>query len=115
MKLRQIILNILSNAVKFTPKEGHIDFTVERVASFDNKSTMQFVIKDTGIGMSKEFLPKLFDAFSQEDSSTTSKYGSSGLGMAITKNMVDVMNGKLEVESEKGAGTTFTVTVTLAK
>ena len=113
MKLRQIILNILSNAVKFTPKEGHIDFTVERVASFDNKSTMQFVIKDTGIGMSKEFLPKLFDAFSQEDSSTTSKYGSSGLGMAITKNMVDVMNGKLEVESEKGAGTTFTVTVTL--
>ena len=55
MKLRQIILNILSNAVKFTPKEGHIDFTVERVASFDNKSTMQFVIKDTGIGMSKEF------------------------------------------------------------
>ena len=113
MKLRQIILNILSNAVKFTPKEGHIDFTVERVASFDNKSTMQFVIKDTGIGMSKEFLPKLFDAFSQEDSSTTNKYGSSGLGMAITKNMVDVMNGKLEVESEKGVGTKFTVTVTL--
>ena len=113
MKLRQIILNILSNAVKFTPQGGNVDFTVERIASFENKSTLRLTVKDTGIGMSKEFLPKIFEAFSQEDSSSTNKYGSSGLGMAITKNMVDMMNGKLEVESEKGAGATFTVTVTL--
>ena len=113
MKLRQIILNLLSNAVKFTPEGGAVKFTVERAANFDNKSTLRFTVKDTGIGMNKEFLPKLFEAFSQEDSSSTNKYGSSGLGMAITKNMVDMMNGKIEVDSEKGKGTTFTVTVTL--
>ena len=113
MKLRQILLNILSNAVKFTPEGGNIDFTVERVANYDNKSTLRLTVKDTGIGMSKEFLPRIFEAFSQEDSSATNKYGSSGLGMAITKNMVDMMNGKIEVDSEKGKGTTFTVTVTL--
>lgn len=113
MKLRQILLNILSNAVKFTPEGGNIDFTVERVANYDNKSTLRLTVKDSGIGMSKEFLPRIFEAFSQEDSSATNKYGSSGLGMAITKNMVDMMNGKIEVDSEKGKGTTFTVTVTL--
>ncbi|MBQ1400814.1 MAG: response regulator, partial [Firmicutes bacterium] len=70
---------------------------------------------DTGIGMSKEFLPHLFDAFSQEDSSSTSRYGSTGLGMPITKSIVELMNGHIEVESEKGKGSTFTVTVTLGE
>ena len=113
MKLRQIITNILSNAVKFTPEGGRIDFTITRISHFDNKSTFRMVVQDTGIGMDKDFLPRVFDAFSQEDSSTTNKYGSSGLGLAITKSMVDLMNGAIEVESEKGAGTKFTVTVTL--
>ena len=112
-KLRQIILNILSNAVKFTPKGGNVDFTVEQTAHFANKSTLRFAIKDTGIGIDKEFLPKIFDAFSQEDASTTNKYGSSGLGMAITKSLVEMMNGKIDVASEKGVGSTFTVSVTL--
>ena len=70
-------------------------------------------MSDTGIGMSQDFLPKLFDAFSQEDSSSTSRYGSTGLGMAITKNHIELMNGTIEVESEKDKGSTFTVTVTL--
>ena len=113
MKLRQVIINILGNAVKFTPEGGSVEFTVERVARFDDKSTLKFVMKDTGIGISSEYLPHIFDAFSQEDATTTSKYGSSGLGMAITKILVDMMNGKIEVESQKGVGTTFTVTVTL--
>ena len=113
MKLRQVIINILGNAVKFTPEGGNIDFIVERIAQFDKKSTLKFIMKDTGIGMSKEFLPRIFDTFAQEDSSTTSKYGSSGLGLAITKNIVEMMNGTIEVESEKGEGSTFTVTVTL--
>ena len=113
MKLRQIMINILSNAVKFTPEGGAVEFTVERTAGFDNKSTLRFRIRDTGIGMEQDFLPKIFNAFSQEDSSATNRYGSTGLGMAITKNIVDLMNGKIEVESEKGVGTTFTVTVTL--
>ena len=113
MKLRQVLINILGNAVKFTPEGGKVDLTVERTAKYENQSTLRFTIADTGIGMSKEYLPKLFDTFTQEDSSMTNKYGSSGLGMAITKSIVEMMNGSIEVESEKGAGSTFYVTVTL--
>ena len=114
MKLRQVLINILGNAVKFTPAGGKVELQVERTARFDGKSSLRFTISDTGIGMSKEYLPRLFDTFSQEDSSTTTKYGSTGLGMAITKSIVELMNGHIEVESEKGVGTTFVVTVTLS-
>ncbi|MBR1741047.1 MAG: response regulator, partial [Lachnospiraceae bacterium] len=113
MKLRQIMINILGNAVKFTPKGGKVEFIVTKTAGYDRKSTLRFEMKDTGIGMSKDYLPKIFETFSQEDALAANKYGSSGLGMAITKNIVEMMNGKIEVESEKGKGTTFTVTVTL--
>ncbi|MBQ7371230.1 MAG: response regulator, partial [Blautia sp.] len=113
MKLRQVLINILGNAVKFTPEGGTVSFNVEETARYDGKSTLRFTMKDTGIGMSKEYLPKLFNAFTQEDSSTTNKYGSTGLGMPITKSIVELMNGRIDVESEKGVGTTFTVTVTL--
>ena len=113
MKLKQILINILSNAIKFTDAPGSIKLTVERTAVFGDHSTVKFIIKDTGIGMDKAYLPKLFDAFSQEDSSSNNKYGSTGLGMAITKNLVELMNGTISVESEKGAGTEFTVVVTL--
>ena len=113
VKLRQVLINILGNAVKFTPEGGKVDLIVEKTASFDKKSAIRFTIKDTGIGMSKDYLPKIFEAFSQEDSTATNKYGSSGLGMAITKSIVEMMNGKIEVDSQKGVGTTFTVTVTL--
>ena len=113
MKLRQVMINILGNAVKFTPPGGSVTFVVEAAARFNGKSTLRFIISDTGIGMSQDFLPKLFDAFSQEDSSSTSRYGSTGLGMAITRNLIELMNGTISVESEKQKGTTFTVTVTL--
>ena len=113
MKLRQVLINILGNAVKFTPEGGNIELSVERTAKFGGRSTLRFIISDTGIGMSKEYIPHIFDTFSQEDSTATNKYGSSGLGMAITKNIVEMMNGNIEVESEKGKGTTFIVTVTL--
>jgi len=113
MKLRQVMINILGNAVKFTPEGGTVSFIIETIARFDGKSTLRFTISDTGIGMSKDYLPKLFDTFSQEDSSSTNKYGSTGLGMPITKNIIELMNGDIEVESEKGKGTTFTVTLTL--
>ena len=113
MKLRQIMINILGNAVKFTPSGGSVTFVVEEVARFNGKSTLRFIISDTGIGMSQDYLPKLFDTFSQEDSSSTSQYGSTGLGMAITKNLVELMNGTISVESEQQKGSTFTVTVTL--
>ena len=113
MKLRQVLINILGNAVKFTPSGGTIRFVVEATARFNGKTTLCFIISDTGIGMSKEYLPKLFDAFSQEDSSNTNRYGSTGLGMALTKSFVELMNGTISVDSEKNKGTTFTVTVTL--
>ena len=113
MKLRQVLINILGNAVKFTPEGGKVELAVRRTAQLNGLTTLCFRISDTGIGMSKEYLPHIFDTFSQEDSSTTSKYGSSGLGMAITKNIVEMMNGRIEVESEKGKGSVFTVTVTL--
>ena len=112
-KLKQVLINILGNAVKFTPEGGSVEFGVEKMGGFDNKSTLKFTMADTGIGMSKEYIPKIFETFSQEDELAANKYGSSGLGMAITKSIVEMMNGNIEVESEKGVGTTFTVTVTL--
>ena len=113
MKLKQVIINILGNAVKFTPAPGTVSFTVEPVSRFEDKATMRFIMKDTGVGMDPAFLPKIFDAFSQEDEGKANKYGSTGLGMAITKSIVEMMNGKISVDSEKGVGSTFTVTVTL--
>ena len=114
-KIRQVIINILGNAVKFTPEGGKVTFNVERTATLSGYQTLQFKIKDTGIGMSEEYLPKLFDTFSQEDSSATNRYGSTGLGMAITKNLVELMNGTIGVESEKGKGTEFTVSIPLGE
>ena len=87
--------------------------TVEQTAVFEDKSTFRFVIEDTGIGMDESFIPKVFDTFAQENSGRTNKYGSTGLGMAIAKNIIELMNGTISVESEKGAGTKFTVVVTL--
>lgn len=113
LKLKQVLINILSNAIKFTEAPGKVTFTVERTATFEDKSTLKFVIKDTGIGISEEFIPKLFDPFTQENSEKKNKYGSTGLGMAITKNIVELMNGTITVESEKGFGSEFTVIVTL--
>ena len=113
MKLKQVIINILGNSVKFTPAPGTVSFIVEPVSQFQDQATMRFIMKDTGIGMDKAYLPKIFDAFSQEDADKANKYGSTGLGMAITKNIVEMMNGQIAVESEKGVGSTFTVTVTL--
>ena len=115
MKLKQVIINILGNAVKFTPEGGTVTFLVEPVSQFEDKATMRFVMRDTGIGMDKAYLPKIFEAFSQEDSGGANKYGSTGLGMAITKNIVEMMNGVIAVESEKGVGSVFTVTVTLKR
>ena len=113
MKLKQVLINILSNAIKFTDAPGSVTLSVERTAVFEDQSTIKFVIKDTGIGMDKSFLPKVFDTFTQEDSSRNNKYGSTGLGLAISKNIIDLMNGSVSVESQKGKGTEFSVVVTL--
>ena len=113
MKLKQILINILSNAIKFTEAPGSILFAVERTAVYGDHSTIKLSVKDTGIGIDEEYMPRLFDPFTQEDSSRSNKYGSTGLGLAITKNLVELMNGTISVESKKGEGTEFTVVVTL--
>ena len=115
MKLKQVLINILGNAVKFTPEGGTVSLVIEEKAQFNNKAVVEFVISDTGIGMSEEFLPHIFEPFSQEESSPTGKYGSTGLGMSITKSIVELMNGTITVDSEKGKGTTFSVTITFGE
>ncbi|MBQ9359807.1 MAG: response regulator [Lachnospiraceae bacterium] len=113
MKLKQVIINILGNAVKFTPAPGSVTFTVEELERNKDKAVLRFSMKDTGVGMDKEYIPKIFEAFSQENEGKANKYGSTGLGMAITKNIVDMMDGTIVVESEKNVGSEFIVTVSL--
>ena len=115
VKLRQVFINVLGNAVKFTPEGGTVSFYIEDIKRYEGNDTIRFTIKDTGIGMSEEYLPHLFDTFSQEDSSNKNIYGSTGLGMPITKNIVELMNGTIDVESKKGVGTTFVITITLTE
>ena len=115
MKLKQVLINILGNAVKFTPEGGTVSFVIEEGPRYDGKAVVKFVISDTGIGVSKEFISLIFEAFSQEDSSSTTRYGSTGLGMPITKSIVELMNGSITVDSEKDKGSTFTVTVTFGE
>lgn len=112
-KLRQILINILSNAVKYTERGGKIILSVGKINVFGDQTTLEFSVKDTGMGMDADYLPKIFDAFSQENAGSGNKYGSTGLGMAITKNLVNMMEGTISVESEKGRGSIFTVVLTL--
>ena len=112
-KLKQVLINILGNAVKFTHAPGKINFTVEQVANFENKSTLKFVVSDTGVGISEDYLPHIFEVFTQEDATTSNAYGGTGLGMPITKNIVEMMNGKISVKSKKNVGSEFTFNVTL--
>lgn len=114
-KLKQVLINILGNAVKFTPSPGKITFTIENTAHYENKTTLRFTVKDTGIGMDEDYIPKIFDVFSQEDSTSNNAYGGTGLGMPITKNIVEMMNGNISVKSKKGVGSEFTVNITLRR
>lgn len=113
MKLQQVLINILSNAVKFTPEHGKVSLSVRQMRKEKNDAILRFVINDTGCGISEEFIPEIFDAFSQEQTGTTSMYGGTGLGLAICKNLVAMMDGHIEVRSIVGVGSEFTVEVKL--
>ena len=113
LKLKQVLINILGNSVKFTEAPGSVTLTVEETERSREACMMRFSMQDTGIGMDEAYIPKIFDAFSQEDATTTNRYGGSGLGMSITRNFVEMMNGEIEVKSKKGEGSTFIVTVAL--
>lgn len=111
-KLREIFLNIVSNAYKYTPEGGRIDMnTVEIPSDREGYAMFRTVITDNGIGMSKEYLPHLFEEFSREHNTTQGKVEGTGLGMPIVKRLVEIMDGTIEVESELGVGTKVTVTI----
>lgn len=112
LRMNQVFLNILSNAIKFTPNGGTITFSVEEKNSpIPEHAVFEFRIKDTGIGMSREFQKTIFEAFTREKTSTVSGIQGTGLGMAITKSIVDMMGGTISVNSEEGQGTEFIVTI----
>ena len=116
VKVQKILLNILSNAVKYTPKGGKISLSVqEKIREDEGLSDFTFVVKDNGIGISKEFLPYIFNSFSRERNATISGVSGTGLGMTITKRLVDAMGGKIEVESQQNMGTTVTVSITFSR
>ena len=114
LRIREVLLNIISNAVKFTKDGGTISFAAENAPGNDeNHIIVRYRISDTGIGMSEEFQTRIFDEFSQENGGARTSYKGAGLGMAIAKQYVDLMGGKIEVSSRKGIGSTFTVEIPL--
>ncbi len=113
LRLNQILLNLLSNSIKFTNPSGTISLKVtQRPAKDEKHRNYEFVVKDTGIGMSPDFIQTIFEPFTRERTSTVSGIQGTGLGMAITKNIVDMMNGTIEVNSEPGKGTEFMINLT---
>nr|WP_318039378.1 ATP-binding protein [uncultured Faecalibacillus sp.] len=108
-KLREIVLNILSNAIKYTPEGGNVELLIQEISFENNKVKYNFIIIDNGIGMKEDFLPHIFEEFAREKTSTESKVPGVGLGLPIVKSLIDMMNGTIQVESKLNKGTKFTV------
>lgn len=114
LKLNQVFINLLSNAVKYTPAGGTVTFRIMQKTTFRHGyGDYTFIVKDNGIGMSSEFVKHIFEPFERESTTTQNGIEGTGLGMAITKNIVEMMNGTIQVESEQGKGSTFTVELSL--
>ena len=112
LRINQVLINVVSNAVKYTPSGGSVQVDVSEIPSDrEGYGMYQFVVNDSGIGMSPEYLQHLFDEFSRERTSTVSKQQGTGLGLAITKRIVDMMEGSIEVESKVGEGSKFTIRI----
>jgi signal transduction histidine kinase/ActR/RegA family two-component response regulator len=115
LHLKQVLINLLGNAVKFTEPGGNVELTVATLASDDDTITLRFTVNDSGIGMTKEQVNRLFVPFEQADSSISSRFGGTGLGLAISQNLVHAMGGSIDVLSKLGCGSTFSFTITLEK
>ena len=113
-RLRQILLNLLGNSIKFTEK-GKVDLGVSLEEETDSSVTLRFLVRDTGIGIPRKRLDKLFESFSQADGSTTRKYGGTGLGLSISKKLVEMMKGRIGMQSEEGKGTSVWFTIFMEK
>ncbi|MDR2142913.1 MAG: PTS transporter subunit EIIC, partial [Treponema sp.] len=114
-RLSQVITNLLSNAAKFTPENGSVTLNARLVKEEDTACTVQVEVVDSGIGISEEQLPRLFNSFEQADSGTSRKFGGTGLGLAISKSIVEMMNGRIWIESVPEKGSTFAFTVQLER
>ncbi|NEW61296.1 response regulator, partial [Sulfurovum sp. bin170] len=114
-KIKQVLMNLISNAVKFTDKRGTIDVLIERVSSTEDTISVRFTVKDNGIGISDRQKDKVFEAFTQADSSTNRKYGGTGLGLTISTNLVSMLGGELKLDSSIGDGSTFHFTLEMEK
>jgi CheY-like chemotaxis protein len=112
LRLRQIFINIMGNAVKFTPDGGSITVRASEISDDDERAIYRFEFQDTGVGMSEEFLTKIFEPFCQEDNGSRTTYKGTGLGMSITKQLVEHMGGEITVDSKLNEGSLFTVTLT---
>jgi CheY-like chemotaxis protein len=115
LHLKQVLINLLGNSVKFTESGGEVKLTVATVAAGDKAVTLSFTVSDSGIGMTEEQVNKLFIPFEQADSSISSRFGGTGLGLVISQNLVQAMGGKIEVSSGLGSGSVFSFTITLEK
>lgn len=114
LRLNQILLNLLSNAVKYTPQKGHISFTIQELPQRSPAyANYRFTVEDNGYGMSEEYVKNIFQVFSRENDTRINKIQGSGLGMAITKNLVSLMGGSISVKSQKGTGSVFTLDLEL--
>lgn len=112
LRISQVLINLLGNALKFTPESGTISLGVEEILDENNLSAIRFSVKDTGIGISEENKNRIFEAFEQEEADTAHKYGGTGLGLAISNNLVRLMGGNLTVDSEENKGSEFYFTIT---
>ena len=114
-KIKQVLINLISNAVKFTDNKGAIDVIIEKTATSSDDISVEFTVKDTGVGISEEQVKKVFEAFTQADSSTSRKYGGTGLGLTISSGLVNALGSALKVESKLGEGSSFSFTLEIPK
>lgn len=115
MRIQQVLVNLITNAIKFTKEKGRVRFVAELISETETTADVRFTVSDTGIGMSEEFMEKMFQPFTQEDSKTTSKFSGSGLGLAIARSLVKAMGGTIHAESFVGIGSTFFVELPLER
>ena len=110
-KIKEVLINLMSNAVKFTPENGYIDVEIRKLSQEEDRVKVYFSVKDSGIGIPKDKMDHIFDAFSQADSTITRKYGGTGLGLTISYKFIELMGGELKVKSEEGKGSQFYFTL----
>jgi CheY-like chemotaxis protein len=113
LRFNQIFINLIGNSIKFTPSGGSVSFSLQSQGIHDNRANVRATVADNGIGMSKEFIPKLFDPFTQEKERHIEQTEGTGLGLSIVKKMIESVEGKIYVQSVKGKGTTFTIDMVL--